>query len=99
MKTSYILKHLFGTFIFFVILFISAGRIDYWQGIIYVIIGLIISILSYTILKPDPELLTERPKPDGIKKWDKNRTNFFQVLSGYKPTGIIQYVIPGFTVL
>jgi protein-S-isoprenylcysteine O-methyltransferase Ste14 len=72
MKTSYILKHFVGTFIFFLILFFSAGRIDYWQGLIYVIIGLIMSILNYTVLKPDSDLLTERAKPgEGSKKWDK----------------------------
>jgi protein-S-isoprenylcysteine O-methyltransferase Ste14 len=72
MKTSYILKHFVGTFIFFLILFFSAGRIDYWQGLIYVIIGLIMGTLNYTFLKPDSELLTERAKPgEGSKKWDK----------------------------
>jgi protein-S-isoprenylcysteine O-methyltransferase Ste14 len=72
MKTSYILKHFAGSFIFFLILFISAGRIDYWQGIIYVIIGLTMGTLNYTLLKPDSELLSERSKPGvGSKKWDK----------------------------
>jgi protein-S-isoprenylcysteine O-methyltransferase Ste14 len=72
MKTSYILKHFIGTFIFFLILFFSAGKIDYWQGLIYVIIGLIMSTLNYTVLKPDSDLLTERAKPgEGSKKWDK----------------------------
>lgn len=72
MKSSYILKHFAGTFIFFIILFLSAGRIDYWQGVIYVIIGLIMGTLNYTVLKPDSELLTERTKPgEGSKKWDK----------------------------
>jgi len=72
MKTSYILKHFVGTFFFFLILFFSAGRIDYWQGLIYVIIGLIMGTLNYTLLKPDYELLTERAKPrEGSKKWDK----------------------------
>jgi protein-S-isoprenylcysteine O-methyltransferase Ste14 len=71
-KSSYILKHFAGTFIFFIILFLSAGRIDYWQGVIYVIIGLIMGTLNYTVLKPDSELLTERTKPgEGSKKWDK----------------------------
>jgi protein-S-isoprenylcysteine O-methyltransferase Ste14 len=72
MKTSYILKHFIGTFIFFLILFLSAGRIDYWQGLIYMIIGLIMGTLNYTLLKPDSELLDERSKPgEGSKKWDK----------------------------
>jgi protein-S-isoprenylcysteine O-methyltransferase Ste14 len=61
-----------GTFIFFLIIFFSAGKIDYWQGLIYVFIGLIMATLNYTILKPDSELLMERSKPgEGSKKWDK----------------------------
>lgn len=72
MKISYVIKHFTGTFIFFLILFLSAGRLDYWQGIIYVVIGLIMSILSYTILRPDAELLAERTRPgEGSSKWDK----------------------------
>ena len=72
MRTSYIVKHFAGTFIFFLILFFSAGRIDYWQGIIYVIIGLITGTLNYTVLRPDPELLAERNRPsEDSKKWDK----------------------------
>lgn len=72
MKSSYFLKHFAGTFIFFAILFISAGKILYWQGLIYVTIGILMSVLSYTILKPDHDLLTERAKPgEGSKNWDK----------------------------
>jgi len=72
MKTTYLIKHLIGTFIFFSILFISAGRIDYWQGLIYVIIGLIMTVLNYTVLRIDAELLNERSKPgEGTKQWDK----------------------------
>jgi protein-S-isoprenylcysteine O-methyltransferase Ste14 len=72
MKTSYLIKHFVGTFAFFTILFISAGRIDYWQGLVYVIIGLVMSLLSYTVLRIDAELLNERSKPgEGTKKWDK----------------------------
>jgi protein-S-isoprenylcysteine O-methyltransferase Ste14 len=90
MKTSYILKHFVGTFIFFLILFISAGRIDYWQGLIYVILGLIMGTLNYTLLKPDSELLTERTKPgEGSKKWDK-------VILGLSFLGTIaMYIIAG----
>jgi protein-S-isoprenylcysteine O-methyltransferase Ste14 len=74
MKTSkYIIKHLVGTLIYFIILFISAGHIDYWQGWIYVIIGLAMSTVSYTVLRVDTELLNERSKPgEGTKKWDKS---------------------------
>jgi protein-S-isoprenylcysteine O-methyltransferase Ste14 len=72
MKNGYIIKHLAGTFVFFLILFISAGKLIYWPGIIYAIIAVIISVLNYTVLKLDPDLLAERSKPgNGTKKWDK----------------------------
>jgi protein-S-isoprenylcysteine O-methyltransferase Ste14 len=72
MKTSYLVKQISGTFIFFSIIFISAGRIDYWQGLIYVLIGLIMFLLSYTVLRIDSDLLKERSKPgEGTKNWDK----------------------------
>lgn len=72
MKTSYVLKHFVGTFLFFTILFISAGRINYWQGLVYVGIGLVMSVLNYTVFRIDAELLNERSKPgEGTKKWDK----------------------------
>lgn len=72
MKASYILKHIVSSLVFFSILFISAGRIDYWQGIIYVAIGLIMVAINYTVLRIDPELLNERAQPaKDTKKWDK----------------------------
>ena len=72
MKINYIIKHFVGTFILFLIIFISAGRLDYWQAWIYVIIGLIMALLNYTVLRVDHELLTERSKPgENTKKWDK----------------------------
>jgi protein-S-isoprenylcysteine O-methyltransferase Ste14 len=72
MKTSYLIKQLIGTFVFFAILFISAGRIDYWQGLIYVVIGLVMFLLSQTVFRLDAELLNERSKPGvGTKQWDK----------------------------
>jgi protein-S-isoprenylcysteine O-methyltransferase Ste14 len=71
-KTNYLFKQITGTFIFFILIFISAGRIDYWQGLIYVSIGLIMFSLNMTVLRIDSELLNERSKPgEGVKKWDK----------------------------
>lgn len=58
--------------VFFSILFISAGKINYWQGLIYVGIGLIMLVLNYTVLSVDKELLKERSQPgEGVKNWDK----------------------------
>jgi protein-S-isoprenylcysteine O-methyltransferase Ste14 len=72
MKAGYLIKHLFGTLIFFLVLFLSAGRLDYWQGWVYLAIGLVMFFLSYTVLRPDPGLMDERSKAgEGAKKWDK----------------------------
>jgi protein-S-isoprenylcysteine O-methyltransferase Ste14 len=71
-KMKLLIKQLTGTFVFFLILFISAGRLDYWQGWAYVAIGLIMLFVSLTVLRVDPELMKERSKPgEGVKKWDK----------------------------
>lgn len=72
MKLNYLIKHFIGTFIFFTIIFISAGRINYWQGLVYVSIGFIMFLLNYTVLRVDSELLKERSKPgEDTRKWDK----------------------------
>ncbi|MCX6281970.1 MAG: isoprenylcysteine carboxylmethyltransferase family protein [Bacteroidetes bacterium] len=72
MKSNYLLKHIIGSFIFFACIFISAGRINYWQGLIYLTIGLIMFVLNYTIFRINSQLLKERANPgDGTKNWDK----------------------------
>jgi protein-S-isoprenylcysteine O-methyltransferase Ste14 len=72
MKLNYLIKPFLGTFVFFAIIFVSAGRIDYWQGLIYLSIGFTMFVLNYTVLRIDTELLKERSKPgEGTKKWDK----------------------------
>jgi protein-S-isoprenylcysteine O-methyltransferase Ste14 len=72
MNANYLIKHFAGTFLFFSIIFISAGRINYWQGLVYVIAGLIMGVLNYTVFRVDSELLSERSKPgEGTRQWDK----------------------------
>ena len=91
MKAGYLIKHFVGTFLFFIIIFISAGRIVYWQGLIYVLIGLIMFILNYTVLKINPELLHERSKPGkDTKRWDKTilGLSFFITISMYIIAGL-----------
>jgi len=58
--------------LFFAVIFISAGRFVYWQGLVYVFIGLFMFILGFTALRMDSDLMKERSKPgEGVKKWDK----------------------------
>lgn len=72
MKSSLFIKQLFGSIVFYSAIFFSAGRLNYWQGIIYVFIGFIMTILNYTIFSIDDDLLKERSKPgEGVKSWDK----------------------------
>jgi protein-S-isoprenylcysteine O-methyltransferase Ste14 len=72
MKAGYLIKHLTGTIVFFLILFLSAGRLNYWQGWVYAGTGIFMGLLSYTFLRIDAGLLAERSKPgEGTKQWDK----------------------------
>jgi protein-S-isoprenylcysteine O-methyltransferase Ste14 len=72
MKASLFIKQVFGTMLFFAIIFISAGRFYYWQGLVYAAIGLIMFTLNVTILQIDSDLMNERSKPGAdAKKWDK----------------------------
>ena len=90
MNAAYVIKHLLGTFVFFSVIFISAGRIDYWQGMVYVSIGSIMVVLNYTLLRPDSDLLKERSAPgENVKKWDKT------ILGLSFLAGISMYVVAG----
>ncbi len=72
MNSSYLIKQLIGALLFFSIIFISAGTINYIPGLVYVAIGLLMFVLNYTLLKPGKELFDERSKPGaGTLKWDK----------------------------
>lgn len=72
MKTSLLIKHLLGTLLFFALIFLAAGRPDYWQGWVYVGIGLVMFVLNHTALRVDADLSRERSNPGaGAKNWDK----------------------------
>ena len=91
MKIKYLIKPLLGTLLFFAIIFVSAGRIDYWQGLIYVSIGFIMLLLNFTVLRIDSDLLKERSKPgEKTKKWDKTilGLSFLVTISMYIIAGL-----------
>jgi protein-S-isoprenylcysteine O-methyltransferase Ste14 len=91
MKTSYLIKQFLGAFLFFAILFVSAGRIDYWPGVVYVAIGSIMLLLNYTVLQIDAELMKERAKPGkDAKQWDKTilGLSFLATISMYIVAGL-----------
>ncbi|HHT18485.1 MAG TPA: isoprenylcysteine carboxylmethyltransferase family protein [Methanobacterium sp.] len=64
------LKFLFFIAVVLVVIFISAGRLDYWQGWAYVGLNLVFLIFAYFTLSSD--LIQERMEPEkGVEKWDK----------------------------
>lgn len=66
------LRGVVGPLIMFGLLFLSAGRLDYWQGWLYVGINIGILLLMATWLSPQAELIEERLHPGaGMKTWDK----------------------------
>ncbi|HPT22858.1 MAG TPA: hypothetical protein PLR88_13005, partial [Bacteroidales bacterium] len=73
MKTiKIILKNLALALFFFLALFLSAGRITYRQGWLYVAMYLIMTAMTLLSMMGNTELINERVNPGkGIKKWDK----------------------------
>lgn len=65
-----ILRSIFFMALITAITFILAGRLDYWQGWIYIGLNIIFLMVSYFLLPS--ELIRERLKPEeGMKTWDK----------------------------
>jgi protein-S-isoprenylcysteine O-methyltransferase Ste14 len=91
MKTIQLLiKSLIGTLFFLLILFISAGRINYWQGWLYSTICIISVLLNSFALINKDELAAERSGvKSGTKSWDKIIIGLSAV------TIIITYIIAG----
>jgi len=73
MKSIQLILKTFGiSLFFFVVLFVSAGRINYWQGWLYVSMNIIMTLMTVLASIGNVELINERLKPGkGIKKWDK----------------------------
>jgi protein-S-isoprenylcysteine O-methyltransferase Ste14 len=91
MKNSQLLiKSLTGTLFFLLILFISAGRINYWQGWLYATICIISVLLNSFALKNNDELAAERSEvKSGTKSWDKI------ILGLSAVTLIMTYIVAG----
>ena len=84
------IKSLIGTLFFLFILFISAGRINYWQGWLYATICIVSVLLNSFALKDKDELAAERSgAKSGTKSWDKIIIGLSTV------TLIITYIVAG----
>jgi len=51
--------------------FISAGRLDYWQGWAFLALNALFLGLTIVALRGEPGLIRERLSPKGVKRWDK----------------------------
>jgi protein-S-isoprenylcysteine O-methyltransferase Ste14 len=61
-----------GTLVFAAVLFLSAGRLDYWQGWLYAATSAIMTVGMHAVLRRHPDLETERRRPGGsAESWDK----------------------------
>jgi protein-S-isoprenylcysteine O-methyltransferase Ste14 len=71
-KTKFILNAFISSLLFSIVLFISAGRIDYLQGWAYLFTSITTTLMNVLTIKANPELMSERTNPgEGIKPWDK----------------------------
>lgn len=63
---------IFAILLTFGLVFISAGRITYWQGWVFCGIILLITIFQLALFSGEIDLIKERFKPGpGVKWWDK----------------------------
>jgi protein-S-isoprenylcysteine O-methyltransferase Ste14 len=66
------MRNIAGVVILAGLIFLSAGRFDYWQGWLFLAISLAAAALSGWLLKDREGLLEERFRPGrGMKWWDK----------------------------
>ncbi len=82
MKPFQIILRTFSlSLIFFLILFISAGRINYWQGWLYVAMNILMTLMTMFSSRGNKELISERFKPgQGTKNWDKMLLGFSSLI-------------------
>jgi len=89
-RIRYFFKSFLGVFFFIIILFVCAGRINYYQGWIFAAISFLGLLIDYLLISNDDELLEERTKPPkDAKEWDKRILKFSAL------TTIIVYIVAG----
>ncbi len=67
-----LLVSLAGNIVFFGVVLIAAGRLDYWPAWVYGAISVLMNVLMRMVLHRNPALARERAKSGpGAKAWDK----------------------------
>jgi protein-S-isoprenylcysteine O-methyltransferase Ste14 len=71
-------KPLLGTVL---VILLCAGRIDYWQGWVFIFANFAFHVVNVIAIWRKPDLAEERLRPgEGMKGWDKNILHAFRVL-------------------
>lgn len=72
MKIKFLIKSLFTSTIFSLILFLSAGKVNYFQGWLFLITNIISAFMNFWTIRNNEELMNERSKiGENAKNWDK----------------------------
>jgi len=72
MRTKFFIKTLITSIVFSLILFISAGKINYFQGWFFLMTNIITGLMNFWTIRNDEDLMSERSKiRDNAKSWDK----------------------------
>ncbi len=87
---QHFLKSFIGISLFFLVLFLAAGRIDYVEGWIYFALSVFGLMLNVILIKDKQDLLNERSRPGAnTKPWDKKILGLSAFLS------LVAYVVAG----
>ncbi len=72
MKTKFLTKTLLTSVVFSLIFFLSAGKIHYFQGWLFLITNIISGFMNFWTIRNNEELMNERSKiGENAKSWDK----------------------------
>lgn len=67
-----IVRFVLGVALIFLVVFIPAGRLSYWQGWLYFGLNVAALVATFIALRHKPDLVQERLKAGpGIKSWDR----------------------------
>jgi len=87
---QFIIINLCGTIVLFLILFVSSGHLNYWQGWLFLTLNILITVIGFLSMQKDIKLINERFNPGpGTKWWDL----LFMILS--LPTYISILIVAG----
>ena len=81
-KISLILRSILMFAIFLALLFIPAGRLDWWEGWAFVFAFITsVSVMVVWVNRRDPDLIKERQQPgENVKRWDRIILGIYTVL-------------------